>query len=227
MTQTRRTRSKPAVGWASHWRRRGGVLILAPGAPPRRRAWTCQGDRSPRPATARITLTRAAWCPRLRLRRGRRHRESDRLRIRADDGKYPGCSSSPATSKTARDCIPIGSGSPTNLACLAVAQRGFGKSPARPDFAGGPRTHRRLGRASALQPGAHVDASGWALRVLAFAVAASSWPCGSSPPASSRGVLGPGSTISKGVQGNQGPGIRENMEREAATLRHAAAVRTS
>jgi dipeptidyl aminopeptidase/acylaminoacyl peptidase len=58
----------------------------------------------------------------------------------ATDGTYPAVLLIPGFSRTARDYIPLGiQFAKEGFACVAVTQRGFGKSAGRPDFVG-PKT---------------------------------------------------------------------------------------
>jgi pimeloyl-ACP methyl ester carboxylesterase len=60
--------------------------------------------------------------------------------VPAAAGKYPAVLLIPGFSKTARDYIPLGLRfAKEGFACVAVTQRGFGKSAGKPDFVG-PKT---------------------------------------------------------------------------------------
>src|SRR5262249_7202845 len=62
----------------------------------------------------------------------------------AADGKHPAVLLIPGFSRTARDYIPLGLRlAREGFACVAVTQRGFGKSAGQPDFVG-PKTMAAL-----------------------------------------------------------------------------------
>jgi len=148
----------------------------------------------------------------------------------AAEGKYPGVLLIPGFSKTARDYIPLGLRfAREGFACVAVTQRGFGKSAGQPDFVG-PKTLAALEagfrkfRTEPYVDGSRMGVFGYsrgataasllAVRLKATEVRAAVFAAGIYD-------------FKRAYDDIKLPGIRANMEREAGLSEAAVQVRTS
>jgi dipeptidyl aminopeptidase/acylaminoacyl peptidase len=146
------------------------------------------------------------------------------------DGKYPAVMLIPGYSRTARDYIPMGLRlAKEGFACVAVTQRGCGKSAGKPDFVG-PKT------IAALEAGFRkfrgepfVDSS--RMGVFGYsrgAMAASLLAVRLKKDELQAAVFAAGIyDFKKAYDDIKLPGIRENMEREAGLSDGAVRDRTS
>lgn len=146
------------------------------------------------------------------------------------EGKYPGVLLIPGYSKTARDYIPLGIRfAREGFACVAITQRGFGKSAGKPDFVG-PKTLAALEagfRKFAKEP--YVDRErmavfgysrgGMAASLLAVRLEESELKAA----VFAAGIY----DFKKAHDDIKLEGIRENMEKEAGFTDAAVAERTS
>jgi dipeptidyl aminopeptidase/acylaminoacyl peptidase len=148
----------------------------------------------------------------------------------AADGKYPGVLLIPGFSRTARDYIPLGVRfAKEGFACVAVTQRGFGKSTGQADYVG-PKTIAALEagfRKFRTEP--YVDGS--RMGVFGYSrggMAASLLAVRLKPAELKAAVFGAGVyDFKKAYDDVKLPGIRENMEREAGLSEAAVKDRTS
>ncbi len=148
----------------------------------------------------------------------------------AADGRYPAVLLIPGFSKTARDYIPMGLRfAKEGFACVAVTQRGFGRSAGTPDFVG-PKTIGALEAGFRKFRGeAYVDGS--RMGVLGYsrgAMAASLLAVRLSDKELQAAVLAAGIyDFKKAHDDIKLPAIRENMEHEAGLSDGAVKERTS
>jgi dipeptidyl aminopeptidase/acylaminoacyl peptidase len=148
----------------------------------------------------------------------------------AAEGKYPAVLLIPGFSKTARDYIPLGLRfAKEGFACVAVTQRGFGKSAGKPDFVG-PKTVAALEAGfQRFRKDPYVDGS--RMGVFGYsrgAMAASLLAVRLKETAVQAAVFAAGIyDFKKAYDDIKLPGIRENMEREAGLSNNAAQDRTS
>jgi dipeptidyl aminopeptidase/acylaminoacyl peptidase len=148
----------------------------------------------------------------------------------AAEGKYPAVLLIPGYSKTARDYIPLGLRFvKAGFACVAVTQRGFGKSAGKPDFVG-PQTVATLEtgfRKFRKEP--YVDGSRMGLFGYSRgAMAASLLAVRLKDTELRAAVFAAGIyDFKKAYDDIKLPGIRENMEQEAGLSEAAAQARTS
>jgi pimeloyl-ACP methyl ester carboxylesterase len=146
------------------------------------------------------------------------------------DGKHPAVLLIPGFSRTARDYIPLGLRfAREGYACVAVTQRGFGKSAGKPDFVG-PKTIAALEagyRKFRKEP--YVDAS--RMGIFGYsrgAMAASLLAVRLKPTELKAAVFAAGIYDFKNAHDEiKLAAIRENMEAEAGLTDAAVAERTS
>lgn len=146
------------------------------------------------------------------------------------EGKYPAVLLIPGFSRTARDYIPIGLRfAKEGFACVAITQRGFGKSAGKPDFVG-PKTIAALEagfRKFAKEP--YVDNS--RMGVFGYsrgAMAASLLAVRLKSTELQAAVFAAGIyDFKKAYDDIKFPSIRENMEQEAGLTEAAVKDRSS
>jgi dipeptidyl aminopeptidase/acylaminoacyl peptidase len=148
----------------------------------------------------------------------------------AADGKYPAALLIPGFSKTARDYIPMGLRfAKEGFACVAVTQRGFGKSAGKPDFVG-PKTIAALEAGfQKFRKELYVDSS--RMGVFGYsrgAMAASLLAVRLNDTEVRAAVFAAGIyDFKKAYDDIRLPGIRANMERETGLSDAAVRARTS
>jgi dipeptidyl aminopeptidase/acylaminoacyl peptidase len=142
------------------------------------------------------------------------------------EGKYPGVLLIPGYSRTARDYLPLGLRfAREGFACVAVTQRGFGKSTGKPDFVG-PKTVAALEagfrkfRQEPYVDGTRMGLFGYSRGAMAASLLAVRMPdTGLRAAVFAAGIY----DFQKAYDEITNPGIRANMEQEAGLT--AAAVR--
>ena len=146
------------------------------------------------------------------------------------DGKYPAVLLIPGFSKTAQDYIPMGLRfAKEGFACVAVTQRGFGKSAGKPDFVG-PKTIAALEagfqkfRKEPYVNGSRMGLFGYSRGAMAASLLAVRLK-GKDLRAAvfAAGIY----DFKKAYDDIKIPGIRENMEKEAGLSDAAVRDRTS
>ena len=146
------------------------------------------------------------------------------------DGKYPAVLLIPGFSKTAQDYIPMGLRfAKEGFACVAVTQRGFGKSAGKPDFVG-PKTIAALEAGfQKFRKEPYVDGSRMGLFGYSRgAMAASLLAVRLKDKDLRAAVFAAGIyDFKKAYDDIKIPGIRENMEKEAGLSDAAVRDRTS
>lgn len=148
----------------------------------------------------------------------------------AADGRHAGVLLIPGFSRTARDYIPLGIRlAREGLACVAVTQRGFGKSAGKPDFVG-PKTLAALEAGfEKFRKEDYVDGSRMGLFGYSRgAMAASLLACRLKDQGLRGAVFASGIyDFKKAHTDIRLEGIRENMEQEAGLSETAVADRSS
>jgi dipeptidyl aminopeptidase/acylaminoacyl peptidase len=148
----------------------------------------------------------------------------------AAEGKYPAVLLIPGFSKTARDYIPLGLRfAREGFACVAVSQRGFGRSAGQPDFVG-PKTVAALEagfrkfRAEPYVDRARMGLFGYSRGALAASLLAVRLNAAEVQAAVfAAGIY----DFQKAYDDIRLPGIRANMEQEAGLSEAAVQARTS
>src|SRR5262249_30109940 len=148
----------------------------------------------------------------------------------AAEGKYPAVLLIAGFSKTARDYIPLGLRfAKEGFACVAVTQRGFGKSAGDPDFVGPKTTAALEAGFRKFREEPYVDAS--RMGVFGYsrgAMAASLLAVKLNGKELQTAVFAAGIyDFKKAYEDIKVAGIRENMEREAGLSEAAVQARTS
>ena len=148
----------------------------------------------------------------------------------AAEGRYPGVLLIPGYSRTARDYIPMGLRfAREGFACVAITQRGFGKSTGKPDFVG-PKTIAALEAGfQKFRKEPYVDHSRMGLLGYSQgAMAASLLAVRLKPTEVQAAVFAAGIyDFQKAYDDIKLAGIRENMEKEAGMTAEAVRERTS